>query len=270
MYLKDIPTGNTPFMNRIKEFFIYLSKPESNSDWRHVVFKFFLPFVFAAAGLFIIYSFLFAVTGSDRKFWYLFGFMTVYFLPPLGKETVIPAYLGVLNKLPSGLPHIINPNPFPEVAEVLLISFSITFIDTIVSLFLVWNFDILKKIPGIGHILTTVETKGAKILKDKPWIKRLAFTGDLLFVMFPLQGSGGVGASIIGKAIGLSPYRTVLAVFLGTLIGTLLIGFGTIGALVIVSSFNVIQLILAAIAVCIFITQYILYREYWSEEDVEE
>lgn len=137
------------------------------------------------------------------KYWPL---ITAYFFPPLGKESIIPTGVGLG----------INP---------LIMALSIAFVDIIVALFLLWNYDLAKKIPLIGKFMIKVENIGKSSSDKYSWIIPLRFIGIILFVMIPFQGSGGLVASIVGRLIGMRPLITFFAISLGAIIGTLLIAY---------------------------------------------
>ena len=67
--------------------------------------------------------------------------MFLYFVPPMGKESVIP--IGIAQ----GIPWTI-------------LAISIAFVDIVVCLFLIWNFDLAKKLPFIGSGIKRVQLKG--------------------------------------------------------------------------------------------------------------
>jgi len=65
-------------------------------------------------------------------------------------------------------------------------------------------------------------------LDTRPWMRRWAFTGVLLFVMFPITGTGAIGGSILGRLGGLRARATVLAIAMGSALGcTLMAAFAT-------------------------------------------
>lgn len=180
----------------------------------------FLKVIFPIAIFFSVAAILGMVLEEDtwNNLWPL---MIAYFFPPLGKETIIPA--GIFGKeiiIPVMNWHIrvipINP---------LLMALSIAFIDIIVALFLVWNYDLAKKIPFLGKLMIKVEEKGKRSVKKYGWIKPLRFIGIVLFVMIPFQGSGGVVASIVGRIIGMPPWRAWFAIVIGAILGCLLIAY---------------------------------------------
>ena len=133
---------------------------------------------------------LLIVKNFQIKYWSL---ISGYFFPPLGKETIIPA----------GIIAGINP---------LIMALSIAFVDIIVALFLVWNYDLAKKIPLIGSFIDKIEKIGKKTSSKYNWIKPLRFIGIMLFVMVPFQGSGGLVGSIIGRLIGVKPWNIFFAI----------------------------------------------------------
>jgi len=137
--------------------------------------------------------------GSEIFGKYLAVFSVYSFMPIVGTVTSIPTGLGL------GIP------------PVSLISF-ITFTDAVFALFLVWNFDYAKKIPGIGGLVERVEESGEKALIKYKWAKRFGFIGLVAFVIFPLQWTGAGVGSIVGRLIGMPSLMTWLAVIIGTFI----------------------------------------------------
>jgi uncharacterized membrane protein len=174
-------------------------KPESKRFIR--LAKFFMPFVIGLGAISIV-SFLLEGNLQLR----FLSLISGYFFPPLGKETIIPA----------GIIAGINP---------LIMALSIAFVDIIVALFLVWNYDLAKKIPLIGNFIEKIETIGRKSSSKYNWIKPLRFIGIMLFVMVPFQGSGGLVGSIVGRLIGMKPWNIFLAISTGALAGCLTIAF---------------------------------------------
>ena len=174
--------------------------------------QFFLPWVIALSEISLLWAIL------DEKVFQTLGFwMTIYFFPPLGKESVIPAAIG-LSSVPGMPDWLLSIDP-------LLIALAIASIDIIVGLFLVWNFDFAKKIPILGKFICKLESKGGDVLSKNKYIEALSFVGVTFFVIVPFQGSGAVGASIIGRTIGMNPYKVWFAIILGAISGCLLIAF---------------------------------------------
>jgi uncharacterized membrane protein len=156
------------------------------------------------------------------KIWPL---LFAYFFPPLGKETVIPLGIGVLDK---GLTvPLVNIKVSPVSINPLSMALAVAFIDIIVALFLVWNYDLAKKIPLVGKFIEKIEKIGKNSSDKYGWIKPLRFIGIVLFVMVPFQGSGGLVGSIVGRLIGMNPKNTFFAITAGAIIGCCLIAFFT-------------------------------------------
>ncbi len=177
-----------------------------------MIIQFFLPWVIALCEALLLWVFL-----DDKTFRTLGFWMTIYFFPPLGKESVIPAAIG-LAEIPQMPDWIVSIDP-------LLIALAIASIDIIVGLFLVWNFDFAKKIPVLGKFIIRLESKGGDLLSKNKYIRALSFVGVTLFVIVPFQGSGAVGASIIGRTIGMNPYKVWFAIIIGAVSGCLLIAY---------------------------------------------
>ena len=162
--------------------------------------------VFPAAVAILYYISLFPVIGYDR--WLLLGgLMLAYVIPPAGKETVIP--LGIALGFPWWL-----------------MAFSIALLDIVAGVFMALNFSVALKIPFLGGWIKTFIGNGEQFFRKRPWLEHYYFIGVVLFVMFPLQGSGGIGATLVGRMIGLSPGRVILAISIGALTGCAIIALG--------------------------------------------
>jgi len=161
--------------------------------------KFFIPIVLGFT-VFGVIGFLMAES-LRVAYWPL---ISGYFFPPLGKESIIPA----------GVALGIHP---------VVMALSIAFVDIVVALFLVWNYDLAKKIPIVGKFIMKVEEKGNTAEEKYGWIKPLRFIGIILFVMVPFQGSGGLVGSILGRLFGMNPWNTFIAITIGSVTGCLLI-----------------------------------------------
>ncbi len=162
--------------------------------------KIFLPGIIGLAG---ILSGGYLLFDNPLRYWSL---LAAYFFPPLGKESVIPM----------GIAIGIHP---------LVMALSVAFIDIVVALFLMWNYEFAKKIPFLGPFIEKVETIGRNSSNKYSWVKPLRFIGIVLFVMVPFQGSGGVVGSILGRLIGMAPLNTFLAITIGSVTGCVLIAY---------------------------------------------
>ncbi len=178
--------------------------------------KFILPFIIGLAVVYIVGMVLPA--NSTYKYWAL---VAAYFFPPFGKETIIPIgiYGGEIPVPFSTDIMVITPiNP-------VIMALSIAFVDIIVALFLMWNYDLAKQIPFVGKFMQKVEILGKRSSSKYAWITPLRFIGIVLFVMVPFQGSGGLVGSIVGRFIGMKPLNTFFAISLGAIVGCSLIAF---------------------------------------------
>ncbi len=101
--------------------------------------------------------------------------------------------------------------------------FMIGTVDVLTGLFLVWNFDLLYRVPFLGPLLRVMEAKGLLFLEANPWVRRVAFMGVVLIVIVPFQGTGAVMGSIVGRLIGLGPWRTLGAIVIGGYTGVTLV-----------------------------------------------
>ncbi len=96
----------------------------------------------------------------------------------------------------------------------------VVYLDVTIATLLVLNLPVLYRIPRFGPTLEGLAEHGHHMLDQRPWLRRLTFAGVMLFVMFPLTGTGAVGGSIFGRLLGLGALRTWLAIALGAVLGT--------------------------------------------------
>ncbi len=168
------------------------------------ILKVTLPFVIVAIHVIILYFFV-----EPTSFFIIIGLMITYFLPPAGKETVIPAGIAL------GIPWW-------------LIALSIMLIDIETALFMGWNFDLALKIPVLGGIMESFIEKAHEFIRDQPWLKKIYFAGIVVIVMTPVMGSGGIRGSIIGQLLGMQKIPIFLAIFIGAFIGCFGIAVGAV------------------------------------------
>ncbi len=132
------------------------------------------------------------------------GWILAYTVPPLGKETVIPALLH------RGYPGW-------------LVFTYILGLDILGGLVVVWNYDRILQLPKVGPMLARVQTRWERDLAERPWMRNLTFTGVVLYIAVPLQGSGGLAGSLLGLTLGMKPYRVLLAVIVGSALASFLV-----------------------------------------------
>jgi uncharacterized membrane protein len=98
----------------------------------------------------------------------------------------------------------------------------VVFMDVLYAYFLAFNLHHVYRIRrfGIGPAIQRLQNFCQWWLSERPWMRRWAFTGVMLFVMFPLTGTGAPGGSIIGRLVGLRARTTLAAITIGSLLGS--------------------------------------------------
>jgi uncharacterized membrane protein len=221
-----------------------------------IVLKFFIAPIICVIGALLLYLFL-----DYSTFTQLGSLMLAYFFPPLGKESIIPIGVG------SGeitIP-IINQHIVVQKINPILMASSITFVDIMTGLFLLWNYDFTKLIPYAGAWMDKLEKTGGKKFKENAWLEGLFFFGLVLFIMFPFQGSGGVGTTIVGRVLGMDKYKTLLAISIGSLIGCFLIAFLSELFLEFFRS-NLLVGLIIAIIIIIIVVLYLIFKSKKNKE----
>ncbi len=143
---------------------------------------------------FLYITFVYAV----MKFfgYYIAGFLVAYFLPPAGKESVVPL---MVTYLKDGL--------YGVTVTVLLI----TATDAFTAFFVIWNFDIILLIPKVGKLILKLEEKARAFIREYELSKNTYF-GLFVFVFIPFQGTGSTTASLIGRLLGLDKLKLFLTI----------------------------------------------------------
>jgi uncharacterized membrane protein len=185
---------------------------------------------------------------SYEQWLILGGLMLAYIFPPAGKESVIPLGIAV------GFPWW-------------LMAFTIILMDLLTGLFMALNFDVALKIPGLGRWIRKFIANGEQFFSRRPWLERFYFAGVVMFVMFPLQGSGGIGATLVGRMIGLSPARVLMAIAIGTTIGCTTIALGAEFVKELILANPVLGLAVAVLIIGTLAVIYLMYRRKMMARD---
>ncbi|MBQ2772638.1 MAG: hypothetical protein IJE95_08000 [Methanocorpusculum sp.] len=149
---------------------------------------------------------MYIVFGGE-KFGIFMGIFAVYFAPGFGKESLIP----IMTAVGCPLAAIVS---------------GIVILDMTLAILISFNFDLLLKIPGIGHALRYATDKSATTLHDHPWVKGLAGTGLFLFMYIPFMGSSAIITTIIGRLLAVHPKVLLPIIFSGSLCATLTVAVG--------------------------------------------
>ncbi|NPA75156.1 MAG: small multi-drug export protein [Euryarchaeota archaeon] len=203
-------------------------------SWR-TVFYFFFPW--SLYGLFILIIYFLFPPKLNMAF-ILITFL--YLIPPAGKESMVPAGVILLRGW-------LGPWSMPVVA------LSIAFVDSFVGLWMMWNWDLIKLIPFLGSYIRKLEKIGEEKWRKHKHLSHLAYVGIALFVAFPFQGSGGVGATVIGRILGMNKYRVLYSIIFGSIFGCFLIAFLTYFAIFSFENFPKIWLVVAGIIIFIIV-----------------
>lgn len=200
----DLGRGHYDTLKRPVRFVMSFFETDLNKKGTMVrVFQFFFPWVIFLTLLILTVGGVTMAMGwtVGRN---LLDVWIFYSIPVMGKEIIIPKVLSYENPPPA-----------------LLVGAVTSFIDISVSLFLIWNYDWVKKVKYLGPKLIAAEEKGKDRIKRSKWFSKTAFIATTFFVLVPFKGAGGVGGTLLGRMMGLKPYRVLLAVLIGSMIESL-------------------------------------------------
>ncbi len=179
--------------------------PSRKLTWQiaYRLVKFLLP----AALAFAFFASTFLMVPANLC-WILGGLMILYFVPPSGKESLIPVGIAL------GIPWW-------------LMVAALALLDVLTGLFMILNFEIALKIPYAGPWIGRFRDSGDEFMKKRPWLARWRVLGVAFFVFLPFQGTGGVGATIVGMMMGLASWEILLALAVGGSAECLLFALGS-------------------------------------------
>jgi uncharacterized membrane protein len=102
----------------------------------------------------------------------------------------------------------------------------LTWLDMMVAIFVAFHMAFLFKLPWAGSKLQELVSDGRFILAKQPWIRRAAFSGLVMFVIFPTSTTGSIGGTIFGRLLGMTRLRVLSAIFIGSILGNGVMLFG--------------------------------------------
>lgn len=185
------------------------------------------------------------------------GSMIAYLFGPLGRELIIPAaVLLLMESVSAGF------------WEAVALSLSVASVDIALALFVVWNFSLVRKSGYLARIMERMRMAFLKRFGGSAGGRGYALLA--VYVAFPMQFSGGFTATIIGGLLGLDPRRTILAVTVGSVSGSLATGLLAyfIGRPILsFLSLDVFQLLGILIVVGFIIAATYLYHSYRRKKD---
>ena len=183
---------------------IAADQAESKREYYWILFNFFGPFAAVITIFICYYIFLPNSTAS-----HLLASSGIYFIPsPAGDKTVL-----------------ISTAPGFHGYGKYVMAINLAIMDTILAWFLTFNIDLVKRWRGAGRVIIAIEDKSKGLFEKHKWLKKIAVVFIALFVLIPFQGSGGLSASIIGRLMGLKPWKVLVAVSVGALTGCLAIAY---------------------------------------------
>jgi uncharacterized membrane protein len=138
--------------------------------------------------------------------------MLVYLLAPVGTEIVIPLMMFELDRY-GARPH-----------EYALAVVSIVLVDVFTALWVAWNWDLLERVPRLGGMLKRFEAKCHRVIERRRWGERMTLAALAAYVALPVQMTGGLFSSVLGRVLGIDRKRVFLAVVAGSAIGAVPMG----------------------------------------------
>jgi len=170
-------------------------------SWYHILFKALFPLT-----IYVLSAFIILLVYGNEKVWDWVNWTVLFLVPPMGTATVVP--LG-MNDGFSGL----------------TMALTVTMVDGVLSMYVVWWLVLLKKVPGLGKMFLWLEEKAGKKVESDPKMKRGSWMIIYMALLIPIQGSGGINMAVIGRILGLRADSIVSAIVAGSLTIALMVAF---------------------------------------------
>ncbi|BBM86765.1 small multi-drug export protein [Candidatus Uabimicrobium amorphum] len=104
----------------------------------------------------------------------------------------------------------------------------VIYMDTAVAFLIVYNFHLLKKIYFIGDKLQHIQEDSYYLLQSSKWMYDFAIIAIVLFVSFPIAGTGAIGAAFLASILGFSRLVSIFWIFVGSVLGCFSLAFGAV------------------------------------------
>ncbi len=98
-------------------------------------------------------------------------------------------------------------------------------LDTLTVIVFVYSFEAFYKLGPLRRALDRLYANMTLVIKVYPSMKRASVIGVFLFVLFPVSGTGALGASVIGALLGMERLVVIATVSAGGIVGGLLMAF---------------------------------------------
>ncbi|MBL0926318.1 MAG: small multi-drug export protein [Phycisphaerales bacterium] len=95
----------------------------------------------------------------------------------------------------------------------------VTWMDMVAAVLLVFHAGFLLRIPKIGPAMAALSEEGRFVMARYPKVRRWTFVGLATFVIVPLAATGSVGGAIFGRLLGMGRGSTLVAIFIGSVVG---------------------------------------------------
>ncbi len=96
----------------------------------------------------------------------------------------------------------------------------VSLMDTMTAVFVTYNLHYLLTVPKIGPKLQSIRKDCYYLLRSSPWMRGLAWMVVVLFVAFPISGTGAIAGAFLGLFMGLSRLSTVITIIIGGFLGS--------------------------------------------------
>ncbi|MCA8970530.1 MAG: small multi-drug export protein [Planctomycetes bacterium] len=93
--------------------------------------------------------------------------------------------------------------------------------DSCTVLVIVYSLERLYHVPVLSRLLTKANNNAQLVLRAFPRMRTASIVAIVLFVLFPVSGTGAIGGSFLGAVLGMNRFRIIASVCAGGFLGGL-------------------------------------------------
>jgi hypothetical protein len=214
--------------------------------WYHILFKALFPL-----GVYVLSFFMIAGAYGGDKVWEWVNLTLLFVVPPMGTGTLVPL----------GMSQGFSP---------LTMALTVTMVDLVLSMYVVWWLVLLKRIPGLGRMFVWIEDKAGKKVESDERLKRSSWFVIFSALLIPIQGSGGINMAVIGRILGLRADHIVSAIVAGSLTIALATAFMASVGMSLLQTSIVAFIIFLMVMIELALLAYLLYIRYQMRKQEQE
>ena len=106
------------------------------------------------------------------------------------------------------------------------IMFIVMYMEVSQGVIFLYNVDLIRRIKIVRKKLDQLRLAASRMFEKYPIMKKLSFFVLITFVALPFQGTGAIGGVVFSSVLGLSLWKTLMGVIIGSAAGNAILAVG--------------------------------------------